>query len=88
MAETTAPLTPYEELLSAAPSDESQAEKLERLRAAAEAKEQLEAARQRVRAIVLDFWMPSKIRYIGAVEYRSALPLLPACTGSTSVILV
>ncbi|BDA45967.1 probable protein TIC 62, chloroplastic at N-terminal half [Coccomyxa sp. Obi] len=48
VAETTAPLTPYEDLLSAAPSDESQADKLERLRAAAEAEEQLEAARQRV----------------------------------------
>lgn len=51
VAETSAPLTPYEELLSAAPSDESQADKFQRLRAAAEAEQQIEAARQRVRSI-------------------------------------
>ena len=51
VAETTAPLVAYEELLSAAPSDESQADKLERLRAAAEAQQQIEAAEQQVRAL-------------------------------------
>ncbi len=51
VAETTAPLMAYEELLSAAPSDESQADKLERLRAAAEAQQQIEAAEQQVRAL-------------------------------------
>lgn len=48
VAEETKPLRPYEELLSVAPSDGSQAEKLERIRAQQEAEEQLEAARQRV----------------------------------------
>lgn len=48
VAEETKPLRPYAELLSVAPSDGSQAEKLERIRAQQEAEEQLEAARQRV----------------------------------------
>lgn len=48
MAEETAPLRPYTELLAEAPSDISQAEKLEQARARQEAEEQLEAARLRV----------------------------------------
>ncbi len=50
VAEETKPLRSYEDLLTDAPSDGSQAEKLERIRMQQEAAEQLEAARQQVRA--------------------------------------
>ena len=50
VAEEKKPLRSYEDLLTDAPSDGSQAEKLERIRTQQEAAEQLEAARQQVRA--------------------------------------
>ena len=49
VAETDVPLRPYEELLAAAPSDVSQAEKLAQRRAAQERRQQLDAALERVR---------------------------------------
>jgi hypothetical protein len=49
VAETDAPLRPLEELLAAAPSDVSQAEKLAQRRAAQERQQQLDAALGRVR---------------------------------------
>jgi hypothetical protein len=48
VAEETAPLREYSELLSEAPSDISQADKLAQKRARQEAEQQLEAARLRV----------------------------------------
>ena len=50
VAEDTAPLRPYEELLGDIPSDVSQADKLAQRQARQEREETLEAARARVGA--------------------------------------
>lgn len=53
VAETEAPLLPYEELLAGAACEEPQAERAERLKAAAAAKAELAAASERVSAAAL-----------------------------------
>ena len=74
VAETEAPLVPYEELLAGAVCEEPQAERAERLKAAAAAKAELAAASERVSAAALAVSAvlasnahSSNVRYIRAV---------------------
>ena len=74
VAETEAPLLPYEELLAGAVCEEPQAERAERLKAAAAAKAELAAASEQVSAAALALCAVlasnahgSNVRYICAV---------------------